>query len=333
MQIQRLSPRVHRFDERTLCQLRDHVRRPRAPDRLGLWSGARSASRDRRRARRLGALHASPPRPVPGCAGPGDGHQGRSTRARGRVVRGRRDVLAHAPRLRSVRRGVARNTLSESVRVDRRLSDYEVVVGRPAHRDVPTPGHTRGSVTYLVRSRRPRLGVQRRPHPLTGRVWSVHDLEWWYGLGEGARVAATSARALRGRAPDRLAPSHGEVMDAPDAALAELQANLRRYVGPAIRATRSGLGPDPFVEDDGSCRCPRPRPRASPRAPLLRPARDDGSCAVLRLRLPELAPHRRRTSASSSTRLDELRGGFGVRSERLVATHYHDDHVARLRRT
>lgn len=118
------------------------------------------------------------------------------------------------------------NRPARSVPVARRLHDYEVFRWEDIEfLALPTPGHTKGSVTYvadidgltwafcgdLVHSR--------------GRVWTLHDLQWSYIGHDGVVTALHSIRALRRRRPDRVAPSHGQIDD-PDGALLAVETNL-----------------------------------------------------------------------------------------------------------
>ena len=67
---------------------------------------------------------------------------------------------------------------------------------------LPTPGHTAGSVTYLVERRRPAARLQRRPRSTaTGKVWSLAATQWSYSGVEGLAATHVSCGVLADREP------------------------------------------------------------------------------------------------------------------------------------
>jgi glyoxylase-like metal-dependent hydrolase (beta-lactamase superfamily II) len=221
------------------------------------------------------------------------------------------------------------NSLATDVPVHRRLRDYEVFEWADLSFEVfPTPGHTRGSVTYLVTVDGVDYAFTGDLIHSAGRVWTLHDLEWWYALAEGARVAAHSVHALRGRRPARLAPSHGEVLDDPDAPLQQLEANLAAYFSAADRGYKTELGPD----------------RHEPSGRFVRLSEHlvaaVGTCAHFYVLISEtgeslffdygMASELHGMSGFRFTEhsLAELKARYGVDPPAvMIATHYHDDHV------
>jgi glyoxylase-like metal-dependent hydrolase (beta-lactamase superfamily II) len=221
------------------------------------------------------------------------------------------------------------NVVARDVRVDRALGDGDVLEWEDLRLEtLPTPGHTRGSVSYVVE-------VDGLVHAFTGdlihssgKVWTVHDLNWWYGGTEGHRSALTSAASLRRRAPDRLAPSHGPVLDEPALALSALEENLLAHMRCVERPSVSR----PSVDEP-----------AEGRFELIGESlvAVTSTCANFYVLLGEGGEalffdygfagehHFKANFRFVEHSLDVLRERFGVeRPAVVVPTHYHDDHVA-----
>lgn len=97
-----------------------------------------------------------------------------------------------------------------------RTADY----GGVAVHTLPTPGHTPGSVTYLIRDASGALlaftgDLIHSP----GKVWSLAATQWTYTGNEGPSMTMVSALVLSAERPDLLLPSHGAVMADPAGAL------------------------------------------------------------------------------------------------------------------
>src|SRR5581483_10579484 len=84
---------------------------------------------------------------------------------------------------------------------------------------LPTPGHTIGSVTYLVDRGGLRLAFSGDLVYGDGKVWSLAATQWSYSGMEGAAMTHVSCGVLASRDPSRLLPSHGEPVDDPGPAL------------------------------------------------------------------------------------------------------------------
>ena len=84
---------------------------------------------------------------------------------------------------------------------------------------LPTPGHTVGSVTYLVETHGRRLAFSGDLAHGDGRVWSLAATQWSYSGVEGLAATNFSCGVLAGHEPDVLLPSHGEPVEEPAAAL------------------------------------------------------------------------------------------------------------------
>jgi glyoxylase-like metal-dependent hydrolase (beta-lactamase superfamily II) len=221
------------------------------------------------------------------------------------------------------------NSLVQSVFVDRAIEDYSTIEWAGIRfAALPTPGHTRGSLTYLAEIDGIAYAFTGDLIHSPGRTWTLHDLEWQYAMAEGARVAAQSVYALRRIAPNRLAPSHGDVIDAAVPALQALEENLVRYVQFADRGYQTRLGP-PALRPAGELVQISEHLVASTYAcanfyVLLG---DDGEALFFDYGLP--SDHH----ASAGFRfvehtLDLLTEEFGTtRPSVVIPTHYHDDHV------
>ena len=195
---------------------------------------------------------------------------------------------------------------------------------------VPTPGHTLGSVSYLVDVAGQRLAFTGDLIYGPGQVWSLAAMQSSYTDLEGARLTVLSLRELAGHHPQLVLPSHGVTIDAPPTAFALLEQRLR-----ALIDSRRDAPWDPGEIHD------RPFEVLSPH--LLRNRKsfatsyallsDSGGALLLDFgydmvtALPTGDDRSSRRPLLASLRV--LRRDFGVdRVEVAVPTHYHDDHVA-----
>jgi glyoxylase-like metal-dependent hydrolase (beta-lactamase superfamily II) len=221
------------------------------------------------------------------------------------------------------------NVVARNVRVDRALADGEVLEWEDLHIEtLPTPGHTRGSVSYLVEVDGLVYAFTGDLIHSSGTVWTVHDLSWWYGGTEGVECAVASAATVRRRAFDRLAPSHGPVLDEPGPALSALEESLLAHMRCVQRPSVSRPRADEPVEG-----------RFEPVGESL--VAVTGTCANFYVLLGEGGEalffdygfagehHFKASFRFVEHSLDVLRERFGVeRPAVVVPTHYHDDHVA-----
>jgi glyoxylase-like metal-dependent hydrolase (beta-lactamase superfamily II) len=224
------------------------------------------------------------------------------------------------------------NVVAQDVRVDRLLEDRAVLEWEDLRIEtLPTPGHTRGSVSYLVEVDGLVYAFTGDLIHSSGKVWRVHDLSWWYGGAEGYKSALTSSASVRRRAPDRLAPSHGPVLDDPATALSTLEQNLlahihcidRPYVPPSLSddfATgRFELIGESLVAVTHTC------------ANFYVLLGDRGEALFFDYGFGG-EHHFKANFRFVEHSLDVLREQFGVeRPAVVVPTHYHDDHVAGIR--
>ncbi|WP_034623427.1 MBL fold metallo-hydrolase [Cellulomonas sp. URHE0023] len=195
---------------------------------------------------------------------------------------------------------------------------------------LPTPGHTVGSVTYLVRAAGLVLAFSGDLVYAPGKVWSLAASQWSYTDTEGPAMTVLSAYLLTDRGVDLLLPSHGDVMDDPRHALGLLATRMRAYVDsrrplPWDLRTR---WEDPYLRvtehlllNTSSLACSYVLLSRSGAALLI----DYGYDMTTGLPAGYDRASRRPWLAS----LPALRRTYGVGAvEVVLATHYHDDHVA-----
>ena len=126
-------------------------------------------------------------------------------------------------------------TLRESVPVARALQGGESHQWEGLTFEVvDTPGHTDGSVTYLVNLNGKRIAFTGDLICGPGQIWEIYSLQkrfpqmrgdyWGFG-GAVSEVKASLDRVLDEK-PDLLIPSHGVIIENPASAVAKLKENL-----------------------------------------------------------------------------------------------------------
>ena len=119
-------------------------------------------------------------------------------------------------------------SLPRPVKVARRLRDYETFEWRGYRFEVvPTPGHTKGSITLLGEVDGQTVAFSGDLIAGHGVVHSIHDMQWQYGMPDAVGEALHSTSVLRARGPHILLPSHGVPTEPASDALAALDTNLR----------------------------------------------------------------------------------------------------------
>ena len=197
---------------------------------------------------------------------------------------------------------------------------------------LPTPGHTVGSVSYVLERAGMRLAFSGDLIYGPGKVWSLAATQWSYTENEGPAMSVMSCYVLMDRHVHRLLPSHGEPMHDPQHSLGLLAQRLRAYVDsrrpyPWDLQTRLV---DPYVEvtphlllNKTSIACSYALISRTGAAMLI----DFGYDVTTGLPPGTDRAARRPWLAS----LPALRRKHGVTSiEVALPTHYHDDHVAGL---
>jgi glyoxylase-like metal-dependent hydrolase (beta-lactamase superfamily II) len=203
-----------------------------------------------------------------------------------------------------------------------RWQDLEIEV-------LPTPGHTRGSITLLVDVDGCLVAFCGGLIHSAGHVPTLYDLHWDYSNPDGIDCALHSVRRLREIGPDVLAPAHGVPMTDPDGALAELEDNLgalravagRRFAGdvdvPVPSALRVVRVSEHLLAVTQAC---------AHFYVLLGP---DGRALLFDYGFPGYHHVTGAGTRFVEHSLVELERSFGVRRiDVVVPTHYHDDHVA-----
>lgn len=201
---------------------------------------------------------------------------------------------------------------------------------------LPTPGHTPGSVSYLVTLGGRRLAFVGDLIHGEGRVWSLAATQWAYtGFHENAGregLAATvlSCMQLLDHGPGLLLPSHGEPVGDPPAAVARLRAKLQELLD---MTRRTPWDPEELLY----------RPWQPVTGHLLRNTTgaansyallsDSGTALLLDFGydlstgLP--GGHDRSSRRPLLASIEALHRDWGIdRVEAALPTHYHDDHVA-----
>lgn len=114
---------------------------------------------------------------------------------------------------------------------------------------IPTPGHTVGSVTYLLERDGQRIAFTGDLIYAPGKVWSLAATQWTYTGREGPSYLAVSAVLLARRQPDLLLPSHGAPMSDPQAALGLLAQRMSEYADSRSEHGYDGVAKldDPYV--------------------------------------------------------------------------------------
>ncbi|TDD27082.1 MBL fold metallo-hydrolase [Kribbella turkmenica] len=220
-----------------------------------------------------------------------------------------------------------RFSLLESVPVAGVMKDYSVTrVGHLDVRTLPTPGHTPGSVSYLIDGYAFTGDLLHSP----GKVWSAAALQWSYVGLEGAATTMASLVQLLDHQPRVLMPSHGSPMT--DPALA-----VRKTCDALDSLIQTRLGSPSGLLD----KLEHPYVELSPHLLMNRTSESrsyvllsDSGTALLIDYGYDLTSGVAFGSGRHNLRpwlpsLRALQRDYGIeRIEVAVPTHYHDDHVA-----
>ncbi len=143
---------------------------------------------------------------------------------------------------------------TRDIPVSRTVSGGEEFLWRDLRFEViDSPGHTRGSVSFLVEIDGKRVAFCGDLIHSPGRMLTYWDLQWNYlspilsrqpdgrivemGMDQGTKPAIRSLVALAEERPDVLCPAHGEVMSEPDAAISLLRTRLEGLYELTLRKT------------------------------------------------------------------------------------------------
>jgi glyoxylase-like metal-dependent hydrolase (beta-lactamase superfamily II) len=124
-----------------------------------------------------------------------------------------------------------RFSLLQSVPVTSTVREYAVTdFGGVALQAVPTPGHTIGSVSYLLERDGRRIGFTGDLIYGPGKVWSLASTQWSYTNAEGPAMTVMSCYLMQDEDLRLLLPSHGEPITEPHEALELLAERMQTYV-------------------------------------------------------------------------------------------------------
>jgi glyoxylase-like metal-dependent hydrolase (beta-lactamase superfamily II) len=224
-------------------------------------------------------------------------------------------------------------TLPRPVPVARALRDYETFAWRGLEiRVLPTPGHTKGSVTYVADVDGLRTAFSGDLIAEPGKLHTIHDLQWQYGLPDAVGAALHSVTLLLGLPLQRLLPSHGRPMEDARGALALLEPPLRQLYELQAEMRRNRVWPVwPHAVDQPKARV-LPHLWANPHsvANCYALLADDGRALLLDYGFPSW-DHMAADMRFVEHSLDELKTVAGLRSvDVVIPSHYHDDHLAGL---
>jgi glyoxylase-like metal-dependent hydrolase (beta-lactamase superfamily II) len=199
-------------------------------------------------------------------------------------------------------------------------------------RTVPTPGHTMGSVSYLLERADAVVAFTGDLIYAPGKVWSLAATQWSYTENEGPAMATLSCYLLVEENPTLLLPSHGSPMPDARVALELLAERMQEYVD-SRRTT-------PWNLRD---RLDRPFVRLTDHLLLNRTANscsyvllsDSGAALFIDYGYDMSTGWPAGTDRASRrpwlASLPALKRDYGVTSvEVVLGTHYHDDHIAGL---
>jgi glyoxylase-like metal-dependent hydrolase (beta-lactamase superfamily II) len=224
-------------------------------------------------------------------------------------------------------------TLARPVAIDRALRDYETFRWRGHElRVLPTPGHTKGSVTYLGRldGRLAAFCGDLIAEP--GHLHTIHDLQWQYGMPDAVGAALHSVTLLMAMPVQDLLPSHGHPMDDAEGALRLLEPGLRGLYGLQAEMRKNRVWPIwPHAVDQPKTHV-LPHLWANPHsvANCYALLADDGRALLLDYGFPSW-DHMAADMRFVEHSLDDLKAVAGLRQvEAVIPSHYHDDHLAGL---
>lgn len=220
-----------------------------------------------------------------------------------------------------------RFSLLESVPVTGTVAEYRTT--RFGGFDVyvlPTPGHTLGSVSYLVEGDGGRLAFTGDLVYGDGKVWSLAATQWTYSGWQGWGSTINSAAILGGWDADLLLPSHGDPIREPKPALATLAERMQGLIDlrDPVRFNAADRLRRPF--DPVTPHLLRNRTMFATSYALLS---DDGAALLIDFGYDVLATADSTERLARRTLLWSL-DGLEHRIEAAIMTHYHDDHVAGL---
>ncbi len=223
-----------------------------------------------------------------------------------------------------------RFSLLEPVPITGVVSEYRTVrYGGVDVLTVPTPGHTPGSVSYVVEIDGRRLAFIGDLMTAPGKVWSLAATQWTYTGIEGLGATILGTLAVQDQAPDRMLPAHGEPMDDVPAAVSLVNDRLQRLIN--LRSPEwnpAELRATPWL--NVTSHLLRNQTSVANSYALLS---ESGAALIIDFGYDFTTGLPAGTDRSSRRpwleTIPQLKRQFGIdRVEVAMPTHYHDDHVA-----
>jgi glyoxylase-like metal-dependent hydrolase (beta-lactamase superfamily II) len=195
---------------------------------------------------------------------------------------------------------------------------------------LPTPGHTVGSVSYIVDADGRRLAFTGDLLMAPGKIWSLAATQWTYNGVEGVASTIVSCHEVLDTRPELLLPSHGAPIDDPQRVVAALEPRLQDLVN--LRRSDPWNVADWRVHAYETLSPHLLRNRTSVATSYALLSQSGAALLIdfgydMTTGLPSGSDRSSRRPWLAS--LGSLRRDHGVdRVEVVVPTHYHDDHVA-----
>ena len=232
-----------------------------------------------------------------------------------------------------------RFSLLESVPVTGTLLDYETrLFGAHSITVIPTPGHTTGSVSFLIELNGQRILFSGDLIYGPGKVVSLAATQWTYNGAEGVAAGIASLLDLQDHQIDWLLPSHGDPIDHPKEAIASLVERFwellqRRKQNPRLFQLREKPYEQivPAGEDGGGT--PHLLMHRASMANMYVLLSESGKALFIDFGYDFVTGIAAGSDRASRRpwlyTLPALKEQFGVRKiDVVLPTHYHDDHVA-----
>lgn len=194
---------------------------------------------------------------------------------------------------------------------------------------LPTPGHTIGSVSYLVEIDGRRIAFTGDLIYGPGKVWSLASTMWSYGELPGVASTIVSLLSLKERRPDLLLPSHGEPITDPADAIDRTIAELWRLL--EFRGSHIDL--DDWIQQPYVALTPHLLHNRASHSYSYVLISESGKAIFFDFGYDMItgvpAGVERAARRPWLYTLDGLKRDHHVRSvDVVIPTHYHDDHVA-----
>jgi glyoxylase-like metal-dependent hydrolase (beta-lactamase superfamily II) len=230
-----------------------------------------------------------------------------------------------------------RFTLLEQVPVTGTVEEYRTRrYGAVEVHTLPTPGHTVGSVSYLVEHGGTRLAFVGDLVHGEGRLWSLAATQWAYtgfhelAGREGVAATVLSCMQLLEHRPEMMLPSHGEPVTDPPRAVARLRTHLQELID---TRRREPWDPERMLRDPWREVTPHLLRNATSMANSYALLSDHGTALLLDfgydLTTGLAGGQDRSARRPLLASIEALRRDHGIdRVEVALPTHYHDDHVA-----